>query len=166
MPSSKNDNSLGKAQNLGTLGSSLVVGGKIGQKDKVDFLKFSVSGSSSFSATLTGLKGNVDLAIRDKNGNILAQSRRPGRKSESVAGTLGTGIFYVQVKARTSFPSSRYRLSLSAILKPGGGTDNGGNDGGGGNGNTDTGGGGGNTRLKEIPIPSGAGGLQVTADCS
>lgn len=114
MSLSNKDNSIKKAVNLSELSSSLSRKGSVGRQDKVDFFKFSVTGQKSFSATLTKLKENVDLALLNGQGTVIARSQKPGKKAEAINTVLDGGTFYLQVKSRTARPSTPYRLTLVA----------------------------------------------------
>jgi Bacterial pre-peptidase C-terminal domain len=157
MTLSKKDNTIGKANNLGILSGSLSQKGVVGRKDKVDFFKFSLSKRGSFSATLSGLKDNVDIALRNGSGQVVAQSRKRRKQTEAISTALDPGVFYLQVIARSSRSSTPYKLKLSAAAPtPGGGSGGGSGTGGtGGSGSSGTGTGGGTTaRLVQIPISS------------
>ena len=82
----------------------------VSRKDKFDFFRLDLTNRSSFSATLSGLKGNADLVLFSGNKKI-AHSKRGGRKNEAINGTLNAGTYYLQVAVRGG--STRYQLKLA-----------------------------------------------------
>ena len=101
------------AVDLGTLSTSRLKQ-TIGGKDKLDFYKFSLGGSSSFnfSAKLKGLKANADLALLSSSGAVVQQSKLPGTAKESLNLSLTPATYYVRV--RGSSATTPYRLNLFA----------------------------------------------------
>lgn len=116
MTLSKKDNRIGRAINLGILNNSLTRRGSVGRLDNLDFFKFSTSSSSSFSVSLTGLRGNVDLFLLNGRGRTIASSRKPKTKPEAITGVVGGGTYYLKLQSRTTLASTPYRVSLSAAV--------------------------------------------------
>lgn len=106
--------SRGSAVDLGTLSTSRLKQ-TIGSKDKLDFYRFSLSGSSSssFSARLRGLKANANLALLSSSGTVLQQSKLPGTAKESLNLSLTPATYYLRV--RGSKTATSYRLNLFAV---------------------------------------------------
>jgi hypothetical protein len=73
------DNKLQNASNIGVLNAQRSFNGFVGQSDKVDSSKFSRSGRSSFSLSLSKLKANANIKLLDANGAVLAPSNQKSK---------------------------------------------------------------------------------------
>jgi hypothetical protein len=106
-------NSLSKAKtiNIGSTPTNLT--NSIGRSDKFDYLRVNLSGRSSFNLKLTKLKANADLALFNGVGQLVAQSRKAKKASETIATVLEGGTYFIRVSAgKRDFTS--YRLSINA----------------------------------------------------
>ncbi|WP_088893102.1 cadherin-like domain-containing protein [Leptolyngbya ohadii] len=106
----------------------------IGANDIRDFFKFNLTSRSSFDLTLSKLRSNVDVALLNNARRVVASSRQPARKSESIRATLEAGTYYIRLDARGG--ATGYELRVAAIPasdNPSGGGNPVGNPGGGGN---------------------------------
>ncbi len=117
MSTSKKDNNLRGARDIGTLGGNKGVNGFVGKKDKLDFARFSLSGASDFGLTLGGIKskGNsksaVKVTLRDGNGSVF-QSFKSSPKPRSFGGQLAAGTYYIGVQQLKG--EVRYKLNTTA----------------------------------------------------
>lgn len=115
MSTSKKDNNLRGARNIGILGGSKRVNGFVGKKDKLDFAQFSLSGVSDFGLTLGGIKGQsksgVRVTLRDGSGSVF-QSFQSGSKPKTFSSQLGAGTYYVGVQRLKG--EVRYKLTTAA----------------------------------------------------
>jgi hypothetical protein len=66
---------------------------------------------SRISASLKGLKADADLFLINSDKRTIAQSRKPGRKSELIQKTLDPGTYFVRVVRYSG--RTRYRLVVS-----------------------------------------------------
>jgi len=105
------DNDLAKARNVGALTGLNTFRDSVGQKDKNDFYTFTLNQRSSFSLSLSQLKGNVNVALI-QNGQTILKSARPKNKPEAIATALEPGTYHVRVYAGRG--DSKYRLKLGA----------------------------------------------------
>lgn len=106
-------NSLSEARELGLLGETQSFFDFVGTGDSTDFYRFTVKEDRNFDLSLTGLSEDIDVQLLDANGNVLGFSEAPGTNSESLAGILTAGTYFVQVYPFLS-ASSEYTLQLSA----------------------------------------------------
>jgi peptidylprolyl isomerase len=86
-------------------------------QDRVDIWKVNNKFKGSFNLALQGIskKANLDIALLNEGGQVIATSRNRKNQAERLTDvTLETGIFYVQVKLRSG-AKSEYALTLSAI---------------------------------------------------
>jgi peptidylprolyl isomerase len=85
-------------------------------QDRVDIWKVNNKFRGSFNLLLKGIarKANVDVALLNDAGQVVATSRNRKNKAEQLVGTLETGTYYVQVKLRSG-AASKYSLTLSSI---------------------------------------------------
>jgi hypothetical protein len=113
MPS---DNKLQNANDVGLLSGQRSFAGFVGQTDKVDSFKFSLSVRSSCSLSLSRLKTNANLKLIDANGTVIAASSQKGNKAENISSTLEAGTFYVQVFCKKG--NTNYRLGAIAQAIP------------------------------------------------
>ena len=86
----------------------------IGGADPFDFFRFTLQRRSSFNLILKPLKANADIALLNKRGKVLIQSRKPGKQSETIATVLDEGVYYLRITPRSRPDSTRYTLTLSA----------------------------------------------------
>lgn len=91
--------------------------GWLNRKDKVDFYSFQLTGSSSFSLTLNGLKANANVALLDKVGKPIAQSVNPKKQSEALNISLNAETYYIRVNLKGK-AKTKYQLQVSALLNP------------------------------------------------
>jgi FKBP-type peptidyl-prolyl cis-trans isomerase/Bacterial pre-peptidase C-terminal domain len=84
-------------------------------QDRVDIWKVNNKFRGSFDLSLKGIakKANLDVAILDDAGNVVATSRNRNNKAEQLTTTLETGTYYVQVKLRSG-TASPYALTLAS----------------------------------------------------
>lgn len=113
MSLSKRDNTFRNAKDLGVLNNIRSLRGAVGKRDKLDFLKFSLNGSKSFSLSLNGLKDNADVFLYSQDRKLIGASRNKGKKRESIATDLNEGVYYVRVQSRSRLSRVNYRLRLS-----------------------------------------------------
>jgi FKBP-type peptidyl-prolyl cis-trans isomerase len=85
-------------------------------QDRVDIWKVNNKFRSSFNLALKGIakKANIDVALLNDRGQVIASSRNRKNKAEQLTSPIETGTYYVQVKLRSG-TASRYALTLSSI---------------------------------------------------
>lgn len=85
-------------------------------QDRVDVWKVNNRFRGSFNLALKGIarKANVDVALLNDAGQVVATSRNRKNKAEQLTSTLETGTYYVRVKLRSG-AASKYALTLSSI---------------------------------------------------
>ena len=106
---SSRDNSIGNANNLGTLDRDRSVSGSIGGFDSLDFFRFDVSNQVQLDLTLANRAFGTRLSLFDQSGNLLKNDT--GNSNLQIHTTLNRGVYYVGV-GNWSFFSSRYELDL------------------------------------------------------
>jgi len=84
----------------------------VASTDQNDYYQFSISKSSRFKLTLTGLKADANVQLLSSTGTLLNQSTQVGTANESLSRTLAPGTYYVRVYQSTG--STPYTLGLSA----------------------------------------------------
>lgn len=113
-------NSLSTAYHLGSVGTNtLSVSDFIGNADRTDYYRFSLSTDSRFSLTLSNLSADADVQLLDAQGRAIAGSVAAGTASEAITRNLTAGTYYVQVYQYRG--ETNYSLSLAAqpTLRPG-----------------------------------------------
>jgi peptidylprolyl isomerase len=85
-------------------------------QDRVDIWKVNNKFRGSFNLALKGIakKANIDVALLNDSGQVVATSRNRKNQAEQLTSTLETGTYYVQVKLRSG-TASKYSLTLSSI---------------------------------------------------
>ena len=106
------DNSLGSARNIGTLGGSRTFTNFVGTTDPNDYYRFNITSTSKFRLALDGLSADADVQLLDGSGQIIQSSTAAGSSSESIDRQLSTGTYYVRVYPYSG--DTNYRLALSA----------------------------------------------------
>jgi trimeric autotransporter adhesin len=87
----------------------------LGRTD-VDFFKFQLNTLSNFSLTLTGLDGDADVELLDRNSNLIARSINAGPVPEAVISRLEAGEYFIRVYPGTSTSSTEfYNLTVFAV---------------------------------------------------
>jgi hypothetical protein len=82
--------------------------------DGSDFYSFSLSDSREVSLSLGGMSSDVDIILRDSDGNEVASSRRGGRAGENITANLDAGEYTVEVVGFAG-RSTRYTLQLDGL---------------------------------------------------
>ncbi|NJL41402.1 MAG: hypothetical protein HC899_35365 [Leptolyngbyaceae cyanobacterium SM1_4_3] len=113
MSISNRDNTLRSARNLGRLSGSKPINGRVGQSDKIDFAKFTLSEVSEFGLSIGRVVGRASatVTIRNVRGAVV-QSFRTGTRPQSFKGKLAEGTYYIGVQRVRGEVS--YRLTASA----------------------------------------------------
>jgi subtilisin family serine protease len=88
----------------------------VGLTDKFDMYRFDVDKKSTIEWSLKGLKANADLTLMNSQGQVIKDSRRFGKKNESIMAVLEKGTYYVKVTGWGK--ETKYRLNRSTIVKP------------------------------------------------
>jgi hypothetical protein len=115
----RNDNQLGGAQNLGSLAGALTRKDSIGQKDKLDYFKFTLLQTSNLSLVLkrSSANANAKLELRNSAGALLIRSQKTGKKVEAITtSNLAAGIYYIGVKRLRG--DTQYTLTTLASSVP------------------------------------------------
>jgi hypothetical protein len=114
-------NTLPQARDIGILSGNQTFNDFVGDIDRDDLYRFSVSATSSFSASLDGLSADADLElIQDRNGNgideddeVIVFSELGGASSEAIQNILlDPGAYFVRVLQFQG--NTNYNLNLSA----------------------------------------------------
>jgi len=99
------------AQINGSIGKTL-----FGVRDKNDWYKFRVGKSGTIELDMTGLTGNVGLALYNNQGQLLSWSDKGGNASESITQNLGKGHYFARVYSYNQNPwnhqQSNYSLNI------------------------------------------------------
>lgn len=103
-------NNLRQAKNIGRLTRGRTFTNVVSGGDRQDFYRLSLNRRTLLRASLTGLRANADLTLRDGRGRRIAASRQPRNRTEGIARTLSPGTYYLQVSRRQG--RTRYRLNL------------------------------------------------------
>jgi hypothetical protein len=114
-------NSLDKARSFTFTNNSEIFTDKVSLKDQNDYYLFTLEGRSSFQLDLTRLSANANVElIRDVNGNgvadkgeVIAASKRTGKKAESITQILEAGTYQIRVYSQGK-AKTKYDLSVSA----------------------------------------------------
>ncbi|NGZ28161.1 MAG: hypothetical protein G8345_14875, partial [Magnetococcales bacterium] len=111
------DNATTNARNLGSLtnGAATIQQGWVGNSDSDDWFTFSLASPGYFQADLTNLMGELDVALYDGSGSLLASSNQYGGwfglNQELYSNELAIGTYFAHVFQQNG-GNSNYRLSL------------------------------------------------------
>lgn len=113
MSISKKDNTLRGARNVGILSGNKRISGLVSQKDKVDFVRFSLSGVSDFGLTLGRIRGrsSARITLRNSQGSVL-QSFKSGPQARTFNGNLAEGTYFIGIQRLRG--TVNYKLTASA----------------------------------------------------
>ncbi|MCS6283624.1 MAG: pre-peptidase C-terminal domain-containing protein, partial [Dolichospermum sp.] len=106
----KND-TLATAINLGSLPDvCFTQNGWVGGNVPNDFYKFQINRPTKLTLDLVNLQSDVDLKLLDSNGNMIYSSAKSGTANEQISAQIGSGTYYIHVKA---FSGSSYNLGIT-----------------------------------------------------
>lgn len=97
--------------------STTTLSDRLSSQDRNDSFTINLRGRSSINATLNGIArgANVDLELRNSQGQVVAASRKAGRKAESIqTNLLDAGIYTLRTILKGK-ATTGYRLQYSAI---------------------------------------------------
>lgn len=94
---SHQDNFLCGAHNLGQLKSNNRWRGFIGERDRVDFYKFSLADASLVTLNLGRLRGSTNFKLLDDRGQVLLQGKRSCLTGEAIDTPLEAGRYYLRI---------------------------------------------------------------------
>lgn len=84
--------------------------------DRNDYYRIDLAARKSFSAKLSRLTGNADLALYGRNGVLIPPaSRRLATREENINRTLDPGTYYLRVFTPDAATRTSYALNLSAF---------------------------------------------------
>jgi hypothetical protein len=90
---------------------------QIGGADPNDYYRFTLSNTSDFRLSMTGLTADADVQLLNASGASIAYSAAGGSMSESISSQLTAGTYYVRVYPYNG-ANTNYSLSLSATTIP------------------------------------------------
>jgi FKBP-type peptidyl-prolyl cis-trans isomerase len=104
------------ARNFRISATNQTAKGTLNSADRVDIWKVNNKFRGSFNLELKGIakKANLDVAVLNDAGQVVATSRNRQNQAEQLARTLETGTYYIQVKLRSG-AASKYSLTLSSV---------------------------------------------------
>jgi hypothetical protein len=106
-------NSFSDARNFGNLNGIRNLKDSVNLTDKLDFYRFSLSGSSNFTTTLKRLKDNADLTLFDSDRRRIAISKNVGSADESISTVLEKGDYFIRIDQKGTTDNTNYRLRFS-----------------------------------------------------
>ncbi len=83
------------------------------QGNEASTLPFTLKAANNFNINLFGLEANVDMSLKDGNGNIIAASSNPGPLPEAIAVSLAAGDYVITLEAGAL--STPYFLTAAAL---------------------------------------------------
>ena len=124
MPLDTAGNTLATAQSIALTTTAQPLSEWVGATDSQDFYRFSLTGRSSLSLSVTGLANNADVQlIRDANSNgiidtsdVLNTSGNAGILNEAIDTYLDAGTYFIRVYARSG--DTDYTLNVASKLLP------------------------------------------------
>lgn len=103
----------GNMGGAGTIGLNTEVKGLISGKIDIDYYKFTINTSGSFTVWLTNLPANYQLAVLNSSGTQLGISQNNGQQNEFVALNGNAGTYYAKVFPKgTANSRSCYTLKV------------------------------------------------------
>ncbi|MBF2046057.1 MAG: hypothetical protein IGS54_01435 [Elainella sp. C42_A2020_010] len=92
----------------------------LSRKNRVDVFNVNLPNTSQFRASLKGIsrKANVDLELVNQQGVVVAASRKPGKRPETLEANLDPGNYKLRAILKRG-QQTRYRLSFSSTPRPG-----------------------------------------------
>jgi hypothetical protein len=87
------------------------VGAAITYTGDQDWFGVSATGGP-LTVQLIGMNADLDMELRDADGNLVASAALSGNRSESVAADLVAGHYFARVFAKDGTSTSKYRLNI------------------------------------------------------
>ncbi len=124
MPLDTAGNTLSTARAIALTATAQPLSEWVGAADSQDFYRFSLTGRSSLSLSVSGLANNADVQlIRDANNNgvidtsdVLSTSGKTGILDEAIDTYLDAGTYFIRVYARSG--DTNYTLNATSKLLP------------------------------------------------
>ena len=107
-------NSLNDAQDITLSNSPTTYSDWVGTTDPNDYYRFSLTQTSEFELSLTGLSDSADVELLDSSGNTLLHSSNFWLSDESINAQLLAGDYYIRVYPAYSNDNTEYDLTVSA----------------------------------------------------
>ncbi|GAA6616820.1 PPC domain-containing protein [Scytonema sp. NUACC26] len=123
----RDDNTLGNAFNIGFLNSSRNFTNQfIGTNDRNDYYRLTLTQTSYFNLSLTGLSDYADIeVIFDANSNGVYDSNEllydgfgSSNQQGSINTILGAGTYFIRIFCADSITNTNYTLGVSATAAP------------------------------------------------
>ena len=86
-------NTLRKAQQINLTAISKRFNNTVTPTDRLDLYRFKVGDRSRFNLNLKELQANANAALLNQKGRMIFESKRPGRKAETIEAFLNPGVF-------------------------------------------------------------------------
>lgn len=103
-----------------TLRPNRVLQNSLGDKDRVDFYKFTASNQVDVSLKLRGLQANANLRLFNSRRRPIRASRQPAKQAELIVATLNPGTYFLEVQMVGCKKNTPYKLRTSvALAEPG-----------------------------------------------
>ena len=114
------DNEPGGATNLGDVTSFIEVhsvnGTVSGVDDKVDYYRFSLTGSRRVELRLTSFVSDANLFLEGNHSVLLGSSVSSGLQEDSISIDLAAGTYFVRVQYMEGPPSTSYTLTYRSSM--------------------------------------------------
>lgn len=117
---------LATAYEIGKLSNSFTAQELVGEQDKADYYKFTLSTIGDFNATLSRLSATVGIKlILDANGNnfldgneSIASGSGSTSSNDPISKTLPAGTYFLRTEYFGSYDNTTYDLTFSTVPKP------------------------------------------------
>jgi hypothetical protein len=106
-------NTLRQAASLANLSGTVTRVDRVGDSDRQDIYRFSLSNRSRLNCTLAGLRAKADLYLLNVQGGLLLKGNLQGKSTRWLSQELAVGTYYVRIQTRDR-RSTSYRLTLSS----------------------------------------------------
>jgi len=106
-------NTLAAAKLINLTVKPKVLRNSIGKRDKVDFIRFDLTKTSTLDLRASKLGGKADITFLDGLGQVIRQFKRV-RKNQIFNEALGPGTYYVQIAAKNRKSFGNYTLRMAA----------------------------------------------------
>ena len=107
-------NSLNDAKDITLSNNPTTYSDWVGTTDPNDYYRFSLTQSSEFNLSLTGLSDGADVELLDSSGNTLLYSSNFWLSDESINAQLLAGDYYIRVHPAYSNDNTEYDLTVAA----------------------------------------------------
>ena len=117
-PADNAGNTLATARSISLSSTPTSLNDYLGWEDPDDYYQFSLSNTSHFNLSLSGLAADADVQLLDSTGTPLPTGQVRGTSTENISQQLNTGTYYIRVYSYGGHSFYTLGVSATAVVSP------------------------------------------------